>query len=131
MNTNRDTSNTFGLSFLHPWQISNLKCRLFFSTFHLSLGIGRPQGFSSRERPDSFERIQKKQIDKLFRNATQPARQIWRLFGRELISNMIPRRMFEVHKENCAIKLNTATDDDFDTNCYINYCTFCNTAQHY
>ena len=108
-----------------------LDMSLIFPYFHLSLGTGRPQGFSNRERPDSFQGIQKKQIDELFRNATQPAEQIGRLFARELIGNMIPRRMYEAHKENCAIKHISATDDDFDTNCYINYCTFCNTAQHY
>ena len=65
---------------------------LIFSIFYLFSGIGRPQGFSNRERPDSFERIQKKQTDALFRNATKPAKQIGRHFGRELISKMIPKK---------------------------------------
>ena len=91
---------------------------MFFSIFHFSSGIGKPQGFSNRERPDSFEQIQKKQTDALFRNAKKPAKHIGRLFGRELTSNMIPGKMHEVNKENYAIKHILATNDEFDTNCY-------------
>ena len=72
---------------------------LFFSIFRLFSGIGRPQGFSNRKRPDSFERKQKKQTDAFFRNPTKPAKQIWWIFGREVISNMIPKKMYEVNKE--------------------------------